>query len=65
MSSLSGKISTEVGVHATAEKWFNLYSKNLHHIQNVAERIHGAKLHKGDEWHTNDSVKHWSYTIGN
>ncbi|TKY68507.1 MLP protein 43 [Spatholobus suberectus] len=63
--SLAGKISTEVGVHATAAKWFNLFSKQLHHIQNVAERIHRAKLHQGDDWHTNDSVKHWSYAIGN
>ncbi|CAJ1975444.1 unnamed protein product [Sphenostylis stenocarpa] len=61
--SLSGVISTEVGVHSTAEKWFNLFSKQLHHVQKVAERIHGAKLHQGDEWHTNDSVKHWTYTI--
>jgi len=34
---LVGKISTEIGVHATAAKWFNLYATKLHHIQNLAE----------------------------
>ncbi|KAK7405721.1 hypothetical protein VNO78_07329 [Psophocarpus tetragonolobus] len=60
---LAGKITSEIGVHKTAEKWLNLYSKELHHIQNVAERIHGAKLHQGDDWHANDSVKHWTYIV--
>ena len=62
--SLSGKISTELPVHATAEKWFHIMTKKLHHIQHVAGKIHGAKLHQGDDWHVNDSVKHWTYTLG-
>jgi len=62
--SLSGKISTELPVHATAEKWFHIMTKKLHHIQHVAGKIHGAKLHEGDDWHVNDSVKHWTYTLG-
>ncbi|KAL9298213.1 hypothetical protein ACSQ67_024109 [Phaseolus vulgaris] len=61
--SLSGKISTELPVHATAEKWFHIMTKKLHHIQHVAGKIHGAKLHQGDDWHVNDSVKHWTYTL--
>ncbi|KAL9298214.1 hypothetical protein ACSQ67_024110 [Phaseolus vulgaris] len=61
--SLSGKISTELPVHATAEKWFHIMTKKLHHIQHVAGKIHGAKLHEGDDWHVNDSVKHWTYTL--
>ncbi|KAK7313877.1 hypothetical protein VNO77_39080 [Canavalia gladiata] len=60
---LKGKLSTEIGVHATAAKWFSLFASQLDHIQNLAERIHGAKLHQGDDWHSNDSVKHWTYTI--
>jgi len=63
--SLSGKISTELPVHATAEKWFNTFTNQLHHIQHVTGKIHGAKLHEGDDWHTNDSVKHWTFTLGN
>ncbi|XP_020229267.1 MLP-like protein 34 [Cajanus cajan] len=61
--SLSGKMSTEVRIHASAAKWFNFFSSQLHHIQNIAERIHCTKLHQGHDWHASDSVKHWSYTI--
>ncbi|KAK7405719.1 hypothetical protein VNO78_07327 [Psophocarpus tetragonolobus] len=60
---LAGKLSAEVGIHANPEKVFNILAKQLHHLQNVAERIHGAKLHEGDDWHTNDSIKQWTYTI--
>ncbi|TKY68508.1 MLP protein [Spatholobus suberectus] len=61
--SLVGKISTEIGVHATAAKWFNLFATQLHHVQNLTDRVHGTKLHHGDDWHHNESVKHWTYTI--
>jgi len=62
---LAGKISIEVGVHATAEKWYNLFATQLHHVQNLAERVHGTKLHQGEDWHHNASIKHWTYVIGN
>ncbi|WVZ02388.1 hypothetical protein V8G54_023194 [Vigna mungo] len=60
---LAGKISTEIGVHATAAKWFNLYTTKLYHVQNLTDRIHGVKLHHGHDWHRNESIKHWTYTI--
>ncbi|KAK8464342.1 hypothetical protein PHAVU_011G182500 [Phaseolus vulgaris] len=60
---LSGKISTEIGVHATAAKWFNLLATKLHHLQNISDRIHGTKLHHGQDWHHSESIKHWTYTI--
>ncbi|KAK7342956.1 hypothetical protein VNO80_25915 [Phaseolus coccineus] len=44
--SLSGKISTELPVHATADKWFHTFTNQLHHIQHVADKVHGAKLHE-------------------
>jgi len=62
---LLGKISTEIGVHATAEKWYNLFATQLHHVQNLADRVHGTKLHHGEDWHHNESIKHWTYVIGN
>jgi len=62
---LSGKISTEIGVHATAAKLFNLLSKQLHQVQNITERVHETKLHHGEDWHHNESIKHWTYVIGN
>jgi len=63
--SLSGKISTERPVHATVDTWFHAFTNQLHHIQHVTDQIHVAKLHEGDDWHANDSVKHWTYTVGN
>jgi len=62
---LAGKITSEIGVHATAAKWFNLFSTQLHHVQNLSDRVHGTKLHRGEDWHHTDSIKHWTYTIGN
>ncbi|KAK7405730.1 hypothetical protein VNO78_07338 [Psophocarpus tetragonolobus] len=61
--SLVGKISTEIGVHASAEKWFNLFAKQLHHVQNLCDRVHQTKLHQGEDWHHNESIKHWTYVI--
>ncbi|KAK7405728.1 hypothetical protein VNO78_07336 [Psophocarpus tetragonolobus] len=37
---LAGKISMEIGVHATAAKWFNLFATELHHVQNLTDRVH-------------------------
>jgi hypothetical protein len=64
MVALGGRITSEIGVQGTATKWFNLFSKQLHDVQHIAEKVHGAKLHHGDDWHTTDSIKHWTYTIG-
>ncbi|XP_061357305.1 MLP-like protein 31 isoform X2 [Gastrolobium bilobum] len=61
---LTGKITTEFGIKTPAAKFFNLFSKQLHHVQNITDRIHGGKVIQGDDWHGPDSVKHWSYTIG-
>ncbi|MED6195926.1 hypothetical protein PIB30_042398 [Stylosanthes scabra] len=61
---LSGKLSTEIVIQAPAGKFFNLVSKSLHHVQNICERVHGTKLHEGEDWHSvGDSVKHWTYVI--
>jgi len=62
--SLSGRISSETGVHATAAKMFSFFTKQLHHVQNITDRIHKAKLHDGHDWHHNESIKQWTYIIG-
>ena len=63
---LTGKLSTEIVVQAPAAKFFGLFAKQLHHVQNLYERVHGAKLHEGHDWHSiGGSVKHWTYVIGN
>ncbi|RDX87727.1 MLP-like protein 43, partial [Mucuna pruriens] len=57
------KISIEIGVHATAAKWFNLFATQLHDVQNITDRVHETKLHHGDDWHHTESIKHWTSTI--
>ncbi|MED6171725.1 hypothetical protein PIB30_043442 [Stylosanthes scabra] len=61
---LSGKLSTEIVIQAPAGKFFNLVSKNIPNVQNICERVHGTKLHEGEDWHSvGDSVKQWTYVI--
>lgn len=62
---LAGKLSTELGIKAPGAKFFNILSSQLHQVQNICERVHVAKLHEGEDWHHSDSVKHWTYVIGN
>ncbi|KAK7304543.1 hypothetical protein VNO77_42424 [Canavalia gladiata] len=59
---LAGKVSTELGIHTSAAKFFNLFVQQLHHVQNITDRVHETKLHQGD-WHGIGSVKSWTYTI--
>ncbi|CAJ1978338.1 unnamed protein product [Sphenostylis stenocarpa] len=61
--SLAGKLSIEIGVHATAAKWFSLFATQLHHVQNLTDRVHETKLHHGVDWHHDESIKHWTSTI--
>ncbi|OIV89148.1 hypothetical protein TanjilG_26043 [Lupinus angustifolius] len=57
---LKGILSSEVGVHASASKWFNLFAKELHNVQNTTDRVHKTKLLEGDDWHSIGSVKQWT-----
>ncbi|XP_027337091.1 MLP-like protein 43 [Abrus precatorius] len=59
---LTGKVSTELVIQTTAAKFFNLFMKQLHLVQNVAESVHEANVHQGD-WHSIGSVKNWTYTV--
>ncbi|KAJ1425397.1 START-like domain superfamily [Sesbania bispinosa] len=60
---LTGKVTTELGIYTSASKFFNLFAKQLHHVQNVTDRIHEGKMHHGDDWHDTETIKHWTYTI--
>ncbi|XP_047174651.1 MLP-like protein 43 [Vigna umbellata] len=61
--SLAGKLSIEIGVHGSAAKWFNLLATQLHHVQNLTDQVHETKLHHGEDWHHNESIKQWTSTI--
>nr|ACJ83999.1 unknown [Medicago truncatula] len=60
---LAGKLITELGIKSPGEKFFKLFASELHEVHKVCERVHHAKLHEGEDWHHNDSVKHWTYVI--
>jgi len=62
---LAGKLSTEIGIKTPVDKFFKLFASELHEVQNISERVHGAKLLEGEDWHHTDSVKHWTYVVGN
>jgi hypothetical protein len=34
-------------------------------MQNICERVHATKLHEGEDWHDTETIKHWTYVIGN
>ncbi|WVZ02101.1 hypothetical protein V8G54_022907 [Vigna mungo] len=56
--SLAGKLSIEIGVHATAAKWFNLLATHLHHVQNLTDAVLEIK-----HWHHNQSINQWTSII--
>ncbi|KAE9586451.1 hypothetical protein Lal_00044794 [Lupinus albus] len=60
---LNGKLGIEIPIHAPPSKWFNLFAKQLHDVQNHAERVHHTKLHEGENWHHKDSIKQWTFEI--
>ncbi|XP_061336899.1 MLP-like protein 34 [Gastrolobium bilobum] len=59
---LTGKLSVEVGIQASAAKFFKLFAAELHDVQNLADIVHETKVHQGD-WHSIGSVKQWTYTL--
>ncbi|XP_057723467.1 MLP-like protein 43 [Arachis stenosperma] len=60
---ICGKISVEFAIQIPASKFFHILAKEFHNIQNICERVHGANLHQGDDWHSTDSVKNWTCHI--
>ncbi|KAJ1427936.1 START-like domain superfamily [Sesbania bispinosa] len=59
---LTGKVTTEFGIRSPAHKFFNVFVKQLHDLQNIAERVHEGKVHQGD-WHGIGHVKIWTFTV--
>ncbi|XP_058744234.1 MLP-like protein 43 [Vicia villosa] len=60
---LFGKLSTELGIKAPIDIFFNYFVTQLHEAQVHCERVHHTKLHEGEDWHHTDTVKHWTYVI--
>lgn len=62
---LAGQLSTELEIKASATKFYNVFASQLHEMENISERVHAGKLQQGDDWHHSETVKHWTYVIGN
>ncbi|KAJ1442486.1 START-like domain superfamily [Sesbania bispinosa] len=43
---LTGKITTEFGIKVPASKSFNFITNQLHHVQNITDAVHHAKVHE-------------------
>ncbi|KAL5827998.1 hypothetical protein ACOSQ3_019830 [Xanthoceras sorbifolium] len=60
---LSGKMEADIEIKAPAEKYYNIFKAQSHHVPNIAStNVQGVDLHEGD-WETHGSVKLWKYTI--
>jgi len=60
---LKGKMVTELGIRSPAVKFFNVFAKQLHNLQDIVDKVYDGKLHEGD-WHDTGSVKSWNLTTG-
>ncbi|KAK2407606.1 MLP protein [Trifolium repens] len=60
---LAGKLSTELGIKTPTDRFFKLFSSELHEMQNICERVHATKIHEGEDWHDTETIKHWTYVI--
>ncbi|KAM7275516.1 hypothetical protein ACFE04_017382 [Oxalis oulophora] len=61
MSSLYGKLETDVEIKATPKQFHEVFSSRPHHLSNVsADNIKGVELHEG-EWGMPGSVLFWNY----
>lgn len=61
---LTGKLEIEVEIKSPADKFYNTFRRNAHHIPNIcSDKVHKIDVHEGD-WETPGSVKNWGYTLG-
>lgn len=56
-------IESDIEIKSPADKFFKRLSKELYHVPNASENVHGVEVLEGD-FETQGSVKVWSYTIG-
>lgn len=61
---LEGKLEREIEVKAEADKFYNVFRKEMHLLTTVcSQHLKSVELHHGD-WETLGSVKHWNYHLG-
>ncbi|KAM7267897.1 hypothetical protein ACFE04_010063 [Oxalis oulophora] len=63
MSSLIGKIETEVEFKANADEFYKHVRSEHHKFPNVSsDHVQNVEVHEGD-WETHGSIKSWNYSI--
>ncbi|XP_022776426.1 MLP-like protein 28 [Durio zibethinus] len=61
MSSLIGKVETDVELKASAEKFHDMFCNRPHHISNASsDKVQACSLHEGD-WGKEGSIICWNY----
>ncbi|KAJ7942982.1 MLP-like protein 28 [Quillaja saponaria] len=61
---LQGKVETEVEIKVPADKFYNIWSKQAHHVSTASpNNIQAVHVHEGD-WETEGSIKVWKYNLG-
>ncbi|KAL3034193.1 hypothetical protein AAZX31_02G179900 [Glycine max] len=58
---LKGKVVSELVIRSPAVKFFSVFAKQLHNLQDIVDKVHDGKLHEGD-WHDIGSVMSWGLT---
>ncbi|KAJ7942981.1 MLP-like protein 28 [Quillaja saponaria] len=60
---LQGKVETEVEIKVPADKFYNIWSKQAHHVPTASpNNVEAVHVHEGD-WETEGSIKVWKYNI--
>ncbi|KAJ7942971.1 MLP-like protein [Quillaja saponaria] len=61
---LTGKVEREVEIKVPAQRFYNIFKKEAHHVSTASPNsIQAVHVHEGD-WETHGSIKVWKYTVG-
>ncbi|KAI3431247.1 Bet_v_1 domain-containing protein, partial [Psidium guajava] len=61
--SLEGKLEVDIDIQSSADKFYNLFKSQIHHLSTISsDIIQKVELHEGD-WGSSGAVKHWNYTL--
>ncbi|KAH7570952.1 hypothetical protein JRO89_XS05G0229900 [Xanthoceras sorbifolium] len=59
---LAGEVEVYVELKTSADKFYKVFSNQVHHVPNASDKVHAIEVHEGD-WETAGSIKVWKYTI--
>ncbi|KAH7570965.1 hypothetical protein JRO89_XS05G0231200 [Xanthoceras sorbifolium] len=59
---LAGELEVDTELKTSADKFYKVFSNQVHHVPNASDKVHAIEVHEGD-WETAGSIKVWKYTI--